>query len=111
MSRELELSHVFAFTDRREDVARFYEEVLGARREPPHDDSVWFTTDGARFVVHDREDELASWGFVPWFHVADLDAAYARAKTADAVIGGMREGYFLAKDPDGRVVGVRGKRP
>lgn len=101
------LSHVFAFTEQREAVTRFYEGVLGLDRERPHEDSVWFTTEGARFVVHDREDEPSSSGFVPWFHVADLDAAFTRAGAAGSVVGGMRDGYFFMKDPDGRVVGVR----
>ena len=101
------LSHVFAFSDRREAAARFLEDVLALCRERPHDDSVWFTTDGARFVIHDREDEPPSSGFVPWFQVTDLDGTYARAQAAGAVVGGMREDYFLAKDPDGRLVGVR----
>jgi predicted enzyme related to lactoylglutathione lyase len=107
-----ELSHVFAFTEMREHVASFYEEVLGVIRERPHDDSVWFTTTtGAQLVVHDREDEPASGGFVPWFHVIDLDAAFARAQATGRVVGGMRDGYFLVKDPDDRVFGVRKRRP
>ena len=111
MTGEPELSHVFAFTDRREEVARFYEDVLGLRREGPHEDAVWFTTPIARFIVHDREDEPPAFGFVPWFQVTELDAAFARAQKANSVVGSMRDGYFLAKDPDGRVVGVRRRRP
>ena len=32
------LTNVFAFTARRDEVARFYDEVLGLRRQHPHDD-------------------------------------------------------------------------
>ena len=42
-----------------------------------------------------------------WFQVPDLAAAYERADARSAVVGGMREGYFLARDPDGRVFGIR----
>jgi catechol 2,3-dioxygenase-like lactoylglutathione lyase family enzyme len=102
------LTNVFAFSDRRDEVARFFEEVLGLERDRPHDDSVWFASNGgATFTVHDRGDEPAGWGFVPWFHVADLGAAFERARSRDATVGGMREGYFLARDPEGRVLGVR----
>ncbi|OLE76737.1 MAG: hypothetical protein AUG02_03955 [Chloroflexi bacterium 13_1_20CM_2_70_9] len=102
------LTNVFAFTSRRDEVARFYDDVLGLRRQRPHDDSVWFEpAGGATFTVHDREDEPAEWGFLPWFHVDDLDGAFDRARSRGATVGEMREGYFLARDPDGRVLGVR----
>jgi hypothetical protein len=54
-----------------------------------------------------REDEPREWGFVSWFHLADLAGAFERARADDATVGEMREGYFFARDPDGRVVGVR----
>jgi predicted enzyme related to lactoylglutathione lyase len=102
------LTNVFAFTAKREEVARFFEDVLGLRRQRPHQDSVWFeSAGGAAFTVHDPEDEPAERGFVPWFHVQDLAAAYERAHARSAVVGGMRDGYFMACDPDGRVFGVR----
>jgi len=102
------LTNVFAFTDRRDEVARFFEEVLGLTSERSHEDSVWFAPGGgATFTVHDREDEPSEWGFVPWFHVSDLAAAFERARSRGASIGEMREGYFFAHDPDGRVLGVR----
>ena len=102
------LTNVFAFTARRDEIARFFEDLLGLRRQTPRDDSVWFeSADGATFTVHDREDQADEGGFVPWFHVPDLGAAYERAGARSAVLGGMRDGYFLARDPDGRVFGVR----
>jgi ketosteroid isomerase-like protein len=102
------LTHVFAFTGRRVDVARWYEEVLElipVRRE----DSVWFETSGSALVVHDREDEPGDASLVPWFHVADLAAAYERA--GSSTVGPLRSGYFFARDPDGRVIGIRQRRP
>ncbi|HEV8470219.1 MAG TPA: hypothetical protein VGR46_11465 [Candidatus Limnocylindria bacterium] len=102
------LTKVFAFTAKREEVARFFEEVLGLRRQQPQEDSVWFETgNGATFTVHDPENEPPQAGFVPWFHVRDLAAAFERARARSAVVGGVRDGYFLACDPDGRVFGVR----
>lgn len=106
--REPALTNVFGFTEQRDSVARFYEEVLGLRRQRARDDSVWFEpAGGATFTVHDRNDEPRDWGFVPWFHVTDLAAAFERARAKDATVGEMGEGYFFARDPDGRVVGVR----
>jgi 8-oxo-dGTP pyrophosphatase MutT (NUDIX family) len=106
--REPALTNVFAFTAKREEVARFFEEILGLPRQSPRDDSVWFASaSGATFTVHDREDEPPEPGFVPWFHVQDLAAAYERADARSAVVGAMREGHFFARDPDGRVFGVR----
>ena len=46
------LTNVFAFTARRDEIARFFEDVLGLRRQTPRDDSVWFeSADGATPVV------------------------------------------------------------
>ena len=102
------LTNVFAFTEKRDEVARFFDDVLGLRRQQARDDSAWFEPDGgATFTVHDREDEPDVPGFVPWFHVADLAATFARARRLNAVVGDMRDGYFFARDPDGRVFGIR----
>jgi predicted enzyme related to lactoylglutathione lyase len=106
--RDPALTNVFAFSDSRTEVARFYEEVLGLAPERPHDDSVWFApAGGATFTVHDRADEPVESGFVPWFHVPDLPRAFERARSRGANIGDLRDGYFLARDPEGRVLGVR----
>ena len=102
------LTNVFAFTAKRDEIARFFDEVLGLRRQRARDDSVWFEPEsGATFTVHDREDEPEVPGFVPWFQVADLAATFERARAKDANVGEMRDGYFFARDPDGRVFGVR----
>ena len=50
------LTNVFAFTARRDEIARFFEDVLGLRRQTPRDDSVWFeSAGGATLTVHDHE--------------------------------------------------------
>ena len=106
--KDTALTNVFAFTAKRDEVARFFEEVLGLIAESAHDDSVWFEpAAGATFTVHDLEEQPAGTGFVPWFHVSDLGAAFERAHSRGASIGAMREGFFFARDPDGRVFGVR----
>lgn len=108
MTRRPALTNVFGFTEDREQVARFFEEVLGLRRQPERDDSVWFEPEGgATFTVHDREDEPGVPHFVPWFQVEDVAGAFARARARDVNVGEMRNGYFFARDPDGRVFGVR----
>ena|SRR5713226_3924447 len=106
--RNTALTNVFAFTAKRDEVARFFEEVLGLRRERARDDSVWFEPEGgATFTVHDREDEPGVPGFVPWFQVEDVAGAFERARARDVNVGDIRDGYFFARDPDGRVFGVR----
>lgn len=109
---DTDLTHVFVFSARRADVARWYEEVVGLTRDSEaHDDSVWYRNGGAQFVVHDREDEPADAGIVPWFHVQDLNASYERALRDGSAIGSLRTGHFFARDPEGHVVGVRQRRP
>lgn len=113
-----ELRHIFVFTDRRPEVAAFYREVIGVPVQEAKDDSVWFQPDGARLVVHEREEDSTApevgrgEGFVVWFGVADVAAAYERARAAGAVVGPRYGDYFFARDPEGRFVGVRarGKR-
>jgi predicted enzyme related to lactoylglutathione lyase len=102
------LTNIFAFTDERDAVVRFFEDILGAHSTSTRDDSAWFDlAAGATFTVHDRADEPSASGFVPWFHVDDVADAFGRAEARGAAIGAMRDGYFFARDPDGRVFGVR----
>ena len=108
MSREPALTNVFGFSADRERVARFFVEVIGLRRQADRDDSVWFEPGvGATFTIHDPEEEHRTDGFVPWFHVDDLAKTFERARASDANVGEMRDGYFFARDPDGRLFGVR----
>ena len=108
MTRGTALTHVFGFTADREGVARFFEDVLGLRRQQKHDDSIWFEPDGgATFTVHDREDEPETRGFVPWFQVDDLAGVFDRVRAHGANVGELRDGYFFARDPDGRLFGIR----
>jgi catechol 2,3-dioxygenase-like lactoylglutathione lyase family enzyme len=108
VTRGAALTNVFGFTADRERVARFFEDVLGLRRQQKRDDSIWFEPEGgATFTVHDREDEPETPGFVPWFQVDDLAAAFERVRAQDANVGELRDGYFFARDPDGRLFGIR----
>ena len=108
MTRPSALTNVFGFSRDRERVARFFEDVIGLRRQPERDDSVWFEPEsGATLTVHDPEGEPTVGGFVPWFHVDDLAKTFEKARANDANVGDIRDGYFLARDPDGRVFGVR----
>ncbi len=107
---------VSVFTDRRPEVARFYRELVGVPRDSESDDSVWLRAANARLAVHDRDDaETAAEvgrgdGFVVWFRVPDVNAAYERGRSAGRVVGGLYEDkprpYFFTRDPDGRFIGV-----
>lgn len=116
MSKVTTLRHVFVFSDQWEVVGRFYREVIGAPQESAKEDSVWFAPEGARLVVHRRDDPetapevLRGSGFVIWFGVEDVDGAYARARAAGAVIGERYRNYFFVRDPEGRFIGVHGPR-
>ena len=72
------LTNVFAFSAKRAEVAGFYEDVLGLSRARTADDSVWFEA-----------------------------ASFERVRVRGGAVGALRDGYFLARDPDGRVFGVR----
>ncbi len=45
-------------------------------------------------------------GFVVWFGVTDVRAAYDKAKRAGRAVGEFHGDFFFAKDPDGRYIGV-----
>jgi predicted enzyme related to lactoylglutathione lyase len=108
LTRQSALTNVFGFSRDRERVARFFVEVIGLRPQTDRDDSVWFEPDGgATFTIHDPEEEPRADGFVPWFQVDDVAEAFERARANDANVGEIRDGYFLARDPDGRLFGVR----
>ena len=101
------LTHVFAFTSRRAEIVLWLEETLGIQVTERRDDSDWFATAAATFVVHDREDEPSGSSVVAWFHVPDIGAAYERVSARGSAAGPLRDGYFFARDPEGRVFGVR----
>jgi predicted enzyme related to lactoylglutathione lyase len=108
LTRQSALTNVFGFSPDRERVARFFVEVIGLRRQTDRDDSVWFEPEGgATFTIHDPEGEPHADGFVPWFQVDDVAEAFERARANAANVGEIRDGYFLARDPDGRLFGVR----
>ncbi len=110
------MDYVFVFTSAREEVARFYRDLVGLHQESEGDDATWFGAQHAKLAVHDRGDEETAEevrrgdGFVVWFRVADVRAAYERARAAECVVGPWYEGkpypYFFARDPDGRFIGV-----
>ncbi len=110
------MDYVFIFSERREDVARFYRDTIGVPQESAKDDANWFRAEDAHFVVHDRDDQETApevgqgTGFVLWFRVADVRAAYERARAAGFVVGRYFDAkpfpYFFARDPEGRYIGV-----
>ncbi len=104
------LGPVFAFSGKHPEVARFYREVVRLAGATGGD-STWFEAANAKLVVHEPEDRQTEpevsrqRGFVVWFGVEDIRAAWARAKAAGAVVGEFRGDYFFARDPDGRYIG------
>ncbi len=101
---------VFAFSTKHPDVARFYQEVVGLPADAGGD-ATWLEAANAKLVVHEPEDRETEpevsrqRGFVVWFGVDNIRAAFARAQAAGAVVGEFRGDYFFARDPDGRYVG------
>lgn len=104
------LGPVMAFTSKRADVVRFYAEIAGLTADK-QGEATWLAADNAQLVVNDPDDRQTEpdvrgqRGFVVWFGIDDVAAAYARAKAAGCAIGASHGDYFFARDPDGRYVG------
>ena len=105
-----QIGPVMAFTAKRAEVVRFYSEIAGLKADPEVG-ATWLAADNAQLVVHDPDDRQTEpdvrgqRGFVVWFGIDDVAAAYARAKAAGSAIGEFHGDYFFARDPDGRYVG------
>lgn len=101
---------VMAFSSRRADVVRFYTEIAGLKADAEAG-VTWLAADNAQLVVHDPDDRQTEpdvrgqRGFVVWFGVDDVAAAFQRAKDAGSAVGEFKGDYFFARDPDGRYVG------
>ncbi len=105
-----QLGPVMMFSPKRPDVVRFYRDVAGLVPDESGD-VTWFDAGSAKLAVHDPTDretppEIRSQSaFVVWIGVADVRAAFERAKSASATQGDFRGDFFFARDPDGRLVG------
>ena len=109
---------VFGFTARHEATAGFYTDVVGLLRgtgdpgDPGDRGSSWLKAENADVVFHSPDDRdtppevRAASGFVVWFGVDDIRAAFDRARAAGAVVGDFFGDYFFARDPDGRYIGI-----
>lgn len=102
---------VMIYSTRQKEVARFYGDLVGLTGDMD-DPSIWLKAANTEIVVHGTTDAdtpaevRGQSGFVVWFGVADVKAAYERAKKAATLVGDFYGDYFFAKDPDGRFVGV-----
>jgi predicted enzyme related to lactoylglutathione lyase len=104
---------VFAFTSTHGTTARFYAEVVGLAAGTGSDtSSSWLKAGNADVVFHSPDDRetpaevRGQSGFVVWFGVDDVRAAFDKAKAAKAVVGEFQGDYFYARDPEGRYIGV-----
>ena len=103
---------VFAFSARHETTAAFYLDVVGLLRASGDPASSWLKAENADVVFHSPDDRdtppevRAAPGFVVWFGVDDIRAAFERARTAGVVVGEFFGDYFYARDPDGRYIGI-----
>lgn len=102
---------VMAFSAKRADVARFYREIAGLVGEDD-EKQTWLDAENAKVALNEPSDRetppeiRGQSGFVVWFGVADIVAAFDRAKRAGQVVGDFYGDYFFARDPDGRYVGI-----
>lgn len=102
---------VMMFTPKRGEVERFYTDIVGLAGKPSGD-STWMDADNAKVVVHGPHDRdtpaeiRAQAGFVVWFGVPDVRAAFEQARQASATASDFYGDYFFARDPDGRFVGI-----
>lgn len=104
---------VFAFTAKHAATAGFYRDVVGLEPGRGGDpDASWLKAGNADVVFHSPDDRetppeiKGQGGFVVWFGVDDIRAAYDKARTAKAVVGDFFGDYFFARDPEGRFVGI-----
>ncbi|HYR93776.1 MAG TPA: VOC family protein [Methylomirabilota bacterium] len=108
---EAQVGPVMLFSANREDVAAFYADVLGLAADDGAD-ATWMDAANAKVVVHDESDPKTpsevrtQRGFVVWFGVTDVRAAYEKAKNTGSAVGEFHGDFFFAKDPDGRYIGV-----
>jgi predicted enzyme related to lactoylglutathione lyase len=113
MTEPMRIGPVFAFTDQRDAVARFYRDIVGIPVQKGAEDpqSAWFAADNAPLAVHDRRDPQTpepvtkGQGFVIWFGVPNLQETFKRVYAAGAVVGTPSEDFFYGRDPDGRYIG------
>ena len=103
---------IFAFTASHATTARFYADVVGLDRGTADPTASWLKTENADVVFHSPDDRdtppevRAQPGFVVWFGVDDIRAAFDRARLAGAVVGDFFGDYFFLRDPEGRYVGI-----
>jgi len=103
---------VFAFTAKHAATAGFYIDVVGLDRGSGDASSSWLKTENADVVFHSPDDGdtppevRAQLGFVVWFGVDDVRAAFERARKAGAIVGDFFGDHFFARDPDGRYIGI-----
>ena len=107
-----QIGPVFGFTVTHETTAGFYTDVVGLTRGSGDPSSSWLKTGNADVVFHSPDDRdtppevRAQAGFVVWFGVDDIGAAFERARKAGAIVGDFFGDYFFARDPDGRYIGI-----
>jgi predicted enzyme related to lactoylglutathione lyase len=105
------LGPVMLYSAKQRDVAKFYTDLVGLSGDDSKE-AIWMKTEHADVVIHGREDRdsppevHAQPGFVVWFGVADVTAAYQKARKAGCLVGDTYGDYFFARDPDGRFVGI-----
>jgi hypothetical protein len=111
VTEDVRTGPVMMYGSRRDDVARFYADLVGMPADPG-DGSTWLKTANADVVIHGPDEReappevRAQSGFVVWFGVADMRAAYERARRSGALVGESYGDYFFARDPDGRFIGI-----
>ena len=105
------LGPVMLYSAKQPELAKFYGELIGLSGDETRG-SMWMKTAHADVVIHGRDDRdsppevRAHPGFVVWFGVADVGAAYQKARKAGWLVGDSYGDYFFARDPEGRFVGI-----
>jgi catechol-2,3-dioxygenase len=112
---------VFLVTERLDELARFYEHVIGlepASSEPGH--NIWYRAGDLDFVLHAPRSEpgpefTPHLGHFPWFlREIDLDRLASELEEAGSSCWGPYESrgrrLLIALDPDGNMVGIAAER-
>jgi len=108
-----QIGPVFAFTAKHAATADFYRDLVGLAPGAGGDpDASWLKAGNADVVFHSPDDGetppevRGQSGFVVWFGVDDVKAAFDKARASKAVVGDFYGDYFFARDPEGRFIGI-----
>jgi catechol-2,3-dioxygenase len=104
----MEMARVILFTDRMDEMAEFYGEVLGLSQVTSEKGWREFAAGGARIALHSGPSSPGRKGPKIVFHASDVAAQRETLVARGASFGKVRQGELFClcdgKDPDGNPI-------